>query len=67
MKAVVEFFNLCKDVGSGETKFGHLIASFMQGSEGVVCKDSLESLMLSWIHFDVIGLLLGMMIFAAPF
>ena len=37
----------------------------MQGSEGLVCKDSLESLMLSWIHFDVIGLLLGMMIFAA--
>ena len=58
-------FNLCKEVGGGETNFGHLIASFMQGSQGLVCKDSLESLMLSWIHFDVIGLLLGMMIFAA--
>ena len=55
-------FNLCKEVGGGETNFGHLIASFMQGSQGLVCKDSLESLMLSWIHFDVIGLLLGMMI-----
>ena len=44
-------FNLCKDVGSGETKFGHLIASFMQGSEGVVCKDSLESLMLKLDSF----------------
>ena len=58
-------FHLCHTVtDAGEAKVGHFIAKFL-GSGGEVCHDSLESLMLSWIHFDVIGLLLGMMIFAA--
>ncbi|MEC9393602.1 MAG: ArsB/NhaD family transporter [Candidatus Thermoplasmatota archaeon] len=35
------------------------------GETVTVCTDSLEYLMLGWIHFDVIGLLLGMMVFAA--
>ncbi len=56
-------FNKCQTVANGEG--GHVFALF--GGDGTVevCHDSLESLMLSWIHFDVIGLLLGMMIFAA--
>jgi len=56
-------FNLCESVANGEG--GHVFALF--GGDGTVdiCHESLESLMLSWIHFDVIGLLLGMMIFAA--
>ena len=58
-------FHQCHTVAdAGEAKVGHFIAKFL-GSGGEVCHDSLESLMLSWIHFDVIGLLLGMMIFAA--
>ena len=61
-------FSLCKEVTGGQDgqKFGHFIANFLDATgTGTICKDSFESLMLSWIHFDVIGLLLGMMIFAA--
>jgi len=35
------------------------------GETVTVCTDSLEFLMLGWIEFEVIGLLLGMMVFAA--
>ena len=49
-------FHLCHTVtDAGEAKVGHFIAKFL-GSGGEVWHDSLESLMLSWIHFDVIGL-----------
>jgi len=67
----MNLFELCETVAlnpnTGEISssiFHHL--GFDKGATyGEICHHSLESLMLSWIHFDVIGLLLGMMIFAA--
>jgi Na+/H+ antiporter NhaD/arsenite permease-like protein len=63
-------FDLCETVVKGpdgeytSSIFHHL--GFDSGATyGELCHHSLESVMLSWIHFDVIGLLLGMMIFAA--
>ena len=56
-------FHQCQTVASDSG--GHIFARFGGGGTVDICHHSLESLMLSWIHFDVIGLLLGMMIFAA--
>ena len=56
-------FHKCQSVASDAG--GHLFARFGGGGTVEICHHSLEGLMLHWIHFDVIGLLLGMMIFAA--
>jgi len=56
-------FHQCEKVASDAG--GHLFARFGGGGTVEICHHSLEGLMLHWIHFDVIGLLLGMMIFAA--
>ena len=56
-------FHKCETVASDAG--GHIFARFVGGGTVEICHESLEGMMLHWIHFDVIGLLLGMMIFAA--
>ncbi|HJM40906.1 MAG TPA: SLC13 family permease, partial [Candidatus Thalassarchaeaceae archaeon] len=63
-------FNLCETVALGpdgkyQSSIFHHLGFDSAATYGEICHHSLESLMLGWIHFDVIGLLLGMMIFAA--
>ena len=61
----MDMFSTCeRGLANGE-KSGHIIPWLGGGELVDICHESLESMMLSWIHFDVIGLLLGMMIFAA--
>ncbi|MEE2747139.1 MAG: ArsB/NhaD family transporter [Candidatus Thermoplasmatota archaeon] len=57
-------FELCETVASNDGGHG-IYALFGGGGTVDICHDTLEGMMLHWIHFDVIGLLLGMMIFAA--
>ena len=56
-------FKKCETVSSEAG--GHIFARFGGGGTVEICHESIEGMMLHWIHFDVIGLLLGMMIFAA--
>ncbi|MCH2259991.1 MAG: hypothetical protein MK315_04150, partial [Candidatus Thalassarchaeum betae] len=63
-------FEMCETVTLGSdgeyaSSIFHHLGFDSTATYGEICHHSLESLMLSWIHFDVIGLLLGMMIFAA--
>lgn len=59
-------FDMCQEVVTSGGKAGYLSVIWQGDIELVeVCHGSLSGMMLSWIHFDVIGLLLGMMIFAA--
>ena len=63
-------FEMCETVALGPdgeyaSSIFHHLGFDSSATYGEICHHSLESLMLSWIHFDVVGLLLGMMIFAA--
>ena len=57
-------FHKCETVASEAGGHG-IFAKFGGGGTVDICHHTLEGMMLHWIHFDVIGLLLGMMIFAA--
>ena len=57
-------FHKCETFASDAGGHG-IFAKFGGGGTVEICHSTLEGLMLHWIHFDVIGLLLGMMIFAA--
>ena len=60
----MDVFDLCEEKVTGGD--GRIIPWLGGNTETTyICADSLEYLMLGWIHFDVIGLLLGMMVFAA--
>ena len=51
-------FKKCETVSSEDG--GNIFARFGGGGTVEICHESLEGMMLHWIHFDVIGLLLGM-------
>jgi Na+/H+ antiporter NhaD/arsenite permease-like protein len=61
----MDVFDRCETGISSGQKSGHIIPWLGDGQLVEICHDSFESMMLGWIHFDVIGLLLGMMVFAA--